>query len=68
MPKKKSKSKKATARTADEGDEMADLPQPQRVPKNQVGQVIQDFIDFGNATAVAAQEESEDVWLVSATA
>ena len=44
------------------------LPQPRRVPKADVGATVQDFIDFGGATAVEAHEESPGTWLVTAAA
>ncbi len=46
----------------------ADLPEPEHVPKERVGEVVQDFIDFGGVTTVIAQEENATTWLVRATA
>jgi len=64
MAKKKSaKPKKAAVTLA-----APNLPQPRRVPKAAVGATVQDFIDFGGATAVEAHEESSGTWLVTAAA
>lgn len=57
----KSKTKKATAKAP------AGLPQPELVPKDKVGETVQDFIDFGGAKAVEAREQDAKTWLVTAT-
>lgn len=41
------------------------LPQPQLVPRDQVGQVVQDFIDFGGVRRVVSIEQPGGLWLVS---
>lgn len=58
----KSKSKKAAANLA-----AVSLPAPQTVPKNKVGETVQDFIDFGGAKAVQAEQQDAQNWLVTAT-
>jgi hypothetical protein len=45
----------------------AGLPQPEVVPKDKVGETVQDFIDFGGAKAVEAHEQNPNNWLVTAT-
>lgn len=47
---------------------LASLPQPQRVPQSRVGEVVQDFIDFGGARSVSAVALSAGDWLVTAHA
>ena len=64
MAKKKSAKSKPSSATLT----ASNLPQPRRVSKAQVGPTVQDFIDFGGATAVEAHEESAGTWLVTATA
>ena len=67
MAKKKS-AKSTKAVVAATASAPANLPQPRRVSQAQVGPTVQDFIDFGGATAVEAHEESAGTWLVTATA
>jgi len=56
----KSKTKKAAAKAPD------GLPQPEIVPRDKVGEKVQDFIDFGGAKAVEAREQDAKNWLVTA--
>ena len=39
-------------------------PVPQLCPKGEVGNVVQDFIDFGGATAVTSAQQPDGQWLV----
>lgn len=64
--KKSSKSKKTFAEPA--ATTASGLPKPRRVSKSQVGEAVQDFIDFGGAKAVEAHAEEDRMWLVTATA
>jgi hypothetical protein len=59
----KSKTKKVPAKLV----AATDLPAPQIVPKDKVGETVQDFIDFGGATAVKAEQQDAQNWLVTAT-
>ncbi len=69
MPTPKPKQSSAgTKLAAANSSAFPNLPAPQRVPKDRVGEVVQDFIDAGLATAVEAHQESGDTWLVTATA
>ena len=67
MPKKKSKRTKTKAGPAPAAAAPGGLPQPEHVPKERVGEVVQDFIDVGGATTVVTQQEDSDTWLVRAT-
>ncbi len=62
------KPKKPKARAAEKTAPPSNLPAPQRVPKASVGRIVQDFISFGDATAVEVHQEDGDTWLVTATA
>lgn len=66
--KKKRTSTAAKAESAPPAAAPARLPAPERVPKERVGEVVQDFIEFGGARAVMSREESGGTWLVTATA
>ena len=67
MPSPKSKKPKALAQTP-AAPTPSNLPKPQRVPKNDVGETVQDFVSFGSATIVQARQESGAIWVVSALA
>ena len=66
MPKKKRTIRKEA--DPDEAASPTDLPDAERVPKDKVGEVVEDFSTFGGAKAVEAHEESNGTWLVTATA
>jgi hypothetical protein len=59
----KSKTKKVPAKLA----ATANLPAPQIVPKDKVGETVQDFIDFGGAKTVQAEQQDAQNWLVTVT-
>jgi len=42
------------------------LPKPVRVPEDEVGEVVQDFIDFGGVTAIEVFQEKPGIWVVRA--
>lgn len=52
---------RATAETS-----AATRPAPQLCPKGEVGNVVQDFIDFGGAASVTSTEQPDGQWLVQA--
>jgi hypothetical protein len=64
MP-KKAKKKTGPAAAQPQLGVSPGLPQPQHVPQDRVGEVVQDFISFGRANSVEAHRESEDMWLVT---
>jgi hypothetical protein len=68
MAKKKSAKSKSTIPKPTAALTASNLPKPRRVSKGQVGDAVQDFIDFGGAKAVETHEESGGTWLVTATA
>ena len=65
MPKKSTKKKKKAVAAASPLSVAPGLPQPQHVPQDRVGEVVQDFISFGRANSVETHRESEDMWLVT---